>query len=482
MTSPRSSGPDDRFRRQLANLLDTWVEQGLIQPAQRDRLREYYQLDSLPQTAASRFTLVLLLLGAVLVGLGVISFVAANWDAIPRWARALGSLALMVGLQVAGLRLRQQGSPRLGSALLVAGELSLGAAIGLMAQWVQIGGSLAGLFLAWGTGSLAVAYSLFHTPSGVLACLLFALAGMTDLWQGGIHSALDPLYPWLALGLLLPLAYGCRSRWILALALVNFGLALPRLAERWESSGEDLTLWLLLGLAVVWGLGVWHQRHGHWLSRILTGENVQDGEQEQGLDLIPTAEGLALLGLGFLLYVWSFREAWERRFPIAVWDPNPKTPLFGAVDPWAGLSAAGLLLLAGWGWWQGWQAKRSQPVSAWLKDAVVFLSLITLALLLVISNAVSGDLTSRVALAFVAPWILTLLLVGLSAILCWEGLQQGLRGRFWQGLLGLTLVVLTRFFEYETGLLAKSAVLVACGISVIWMGLKVERRIFRNND
>lgn len=469
MTSPRPPGPDERFRRQLADLLDTWVEQGLIQPAQRDRLREHYQLDSLPRTAGSRFALLLLLLGAVLVGLGVISFVAANWDAIPRSARALGSLALMVGLQVAGLRLWQQGSPRLGSALLMAGELSLGAAIGLMAQWVQIGGSLAGLFLGWGLGSLAVAYSLVHTPSGILACLLFALAGITTLWEEGIGSALDPLYPWLALGLLLPLAYGCRSRWILALALVNFGLALQRLAERWDS----WTLWLLLGLAVVWGLGVGHQRHGHWLSRIWTGEEGQGGEQEQGLDLIPTAEGLALLGLGFLLYIWSFRDAWD-------WDPKP-LPLFQAGDPWAGLSAVGLLLLAGWGWWQGWQAKRSQPVSAWLKDALVLISLAALALLLAIRAAVSGNLTSRVALAFVAPWLLTLLLVGLSVILCWEGLQQGRRGRFWQGLLGLTLVVLTRFFEYETGLLAKSAVLVACGIGVIWMGLKFERRIFKSN-
>jgi len=38
--------------------------------------------------------------------------------------------------------------------------------------------------------------------------------------------------------------------------------------------------------------------------------------------------------------------------------------------------------------------------------------------------------------------------------------------------------VLTRFFEYPTGLLAKSAVLVACGIGVISLGLKFERRIF----
>jgi hypothetical protein len=44
--------------------------------------------------------------------------------------------------------------------------------------------------------------------------------------------------------------------------------------------------------------------------------------------------------------------------------------------------------------------------------------------------------------------------------------------------LGLTLVVLTRFFEYPTGLLAKSVALVVCGIGVIWIGLKFERRIF----
>jgi hypothetical protein len=44
--------------------------------------------------------------------------------------------------------------------------------------------------------------------------------------------------------------------------------------------------------------------------------------------------------------------------------------------------------------------------------------------------------------------------------------------------LGLTLVVLTRFFEYQTNLMTKSAVLVVCGIGVIWLGLKFERRIF----
>jgi uncharacterized membrane protein len=49
------------------------------------------------------------------------------------------------------------------------------------------------------------------------------------------------LYPWLTLGLLVPLAYWCCSRWVFALAVVNFGLALQGLAERLGSSFQGLT-------------------------------------------------------------------------------------------------------------------------------------------------------------------------------------------------------------------------------------------------
>ncbi len=489
MTSPRPSGPDDRFRRQLANLLDTWVEQGLIEPTQRERLREYYQLESLNRSAGGRFALVLLIFGAVLVGLGVISFVAANWAGIPRSVRALGCLALMVGLQVSGFQVWQRGSQRLGSTLLLAGELTLGACIGLMAQWFQIGGSPAGLFLAWGVGILAMAYGLRHSLSGVLALILLSLAAVTDLgeWGPGLGLYQSPFYPWLVMGLLFPLAYWCHSRWILAMAVLNLGLALQLLSKGsatfgsvLHSSPEGFTLLHLLGIAAVWGLGLWHQRHWPRLKQILLRESSEElpagreatsellADLEQGLDLAPTAQWLASLGLGFLLYGWSFRFAWADR---------SADPLLFFRDPWALLSGAGLLLLTLWGWWQGWQEKRSQPLSAWLKDAAVLVCLLSLALLLWVSSGVPLDSASGVALAFFAPWIVTLLLLGFSAVLCWEGLQQGLRGRFWQGLLGLTLVVLTRFFEYDTGLLLKSVALVACGIGVILIGLQFERRL-----
>ena len=79
-----------------------------------------------------------------------------------------------------------------------------------------------------------------------------------------------------------------------------------------------------------------------------------------------------------------------------------------------------------------------------------------------------------------AWWGLSLLLTNLglfvlSGAITWQGLQLSQRWRFWLGLLTITIHILTRFFEYETGLLVKSLVLMVCGVGVILAGLKFEQ-------
>jgi hypothetical protein len=71
--------------------------------------------------------------------------------------------------------------------------------------------------------------------------------------------------------------------------------------------------------------------------------------------------------------------------------------------------------------------------------------------------------------------LVNLALFGLAAVITWQGLHLAQRWRFWLGLLTLTLLVLTRFFEYDADLLLKSFALVICGIGVILAGLKFER-------
>ncbi|NEN98818.1 MAG: DUF2157 domain-containing protein, partial [Moorea sp. SIO3I7] len=55
------------------------------------------------------------------------------------------------------------------------------------------------------------------------------------------------------------------------------------------------------------------------------------------------------------------------------------------------------------------------------------------------------------------------------------GLAEGKRGLFWGGMVLLTLQILTRMLEYDTGLLVKSIVLFLCGLGIIGAGLWFER-------
>ena len=268
---------DHTFRRQLAEVLDSWVTEELIEPDQRDRLHSYYQLDTLSASASNRFATVLLSIGGILIGLGIIVFVAANWDGIPPTVRALGALSLMMGLQSLGLYLWQvKGRDRLATASLFIGEMVMGASIGLMAQWFQVSGKSSGLFLAWSLGILAMAYGLRHAPTGALAIILWLIGIITD--QNGTPTWIysPAVIPWVTALVLFPLAYWCRSRWIFVCSSLGWFVALGALAWKMASGNMDydwdelldaylLSMPMLLGAIALWCWSFWHQRNVSWI-------------------------------------------------------------------------------------------------------------------------------------------------------------------------------------------------------------------------
>ncbi|MDJ0555255.1 MAG: hypothetical protein QNJ68_12600 [Microcoleaceae cyanobacterium MO_207.B10] len=75
----------------------------------------------------------------------------------------------------------------------------------------------------------------------------------------------------------------------------------------------------------------------------------------------------------------------------------------------------------------------------------------------------------------IATWVINIEMFLLAAGLIRIGLVQGIRGAFWGGLVLLTLQILSRTFEYNTGLILKSFVLILCGLGVIAAGLWFER-------
>ncbi|GAB4217170.1 MAG: hypothetical protein OHK0012_20960 [Synechococcales cyanobacterium] len=518
----------EQFRQQLAKVLDQWVSEDLISPEQRQRLRDYYQLDQLTQRAGGTFTLILLILGGILIGLGIISFVAANWDMIPRSVRAVVAVGLTLGLQWQGYALwRTAGRwQRLGTALLLVGELALGASIGLVAQWFQVSGHPSGLFLGWGIGVLAVAYGIRHTPSAVLAVLLIAPGYFVYSWERVSWIYHPALLPWWALVIVMPLAYWCRSRLVWFLSVGLLGVGMSRLM--WLSdSGTSFTWGLLLYAALLWGWCGWHQR---WLPRLHLRLRLQGEAEDEvfhGLNFLPITTFMAMVTLLGALYGWSFWFSWRwmTAYELPTLDLLNLLSLWGLVlltmALWLahGQEVSGVLTPDQTRLWQ-----RIHGVLRWVGGLVavaVGLGLIwrqaALPLMWLggISLAMTGLLWIALAL-WISPqmgslermwwrsqalvglaWLtltvlmgtgslwgtaviwVNLMLVLASGAFTWQGLQRGSRWRFWVGLLFLSLTVVTRFFEYDTGLLLKSLALILCGVGVITAGLRFEQMLMQ---
>ena len=178
----------EKFRRQLRHETQLWKAEGLINDSAYQQIADRYQFNSIDSAASNRFVMILIGLGGILLGLGVITFVAANWQQWPRELKIILLLSLFIGLNTAGFYLWQSDPQagrkrRLGEGLLIFGGLSLGANISLMAQMFHLGGSPYGLFLVWGLGILLMAYSLRLVSLGILSILLVGIG----YWSGVSH-------------------------------------------------------------------------------------------------------------------------------------------------------------------------------------------------------------------------------------------------------------------------------------------------------
>jgi len=477
----------DKFRHQLRHELEIWRAEGLIDDSQYEQLAERYQFNTLDTNARNRFIMILLGLGSILIGLGVITFVAANWQELPRSAKVTLLLSLFIGINIAGFYLwrRHDGAQqRFGHGLLILGALILGANMGLMGQMFHISRPFYELLLAWGIGVLAMAYSLRLTSLSVLSIILVLLGYWRFWWNAVLDAWLTSSFldefswssflgqhmPLLVCLMFVLLAYWCRSRWIFALAAIAlvFSLEGNILMSSAQVVSAQFAAWMLaiaftLPAALLWGYD-----DSLWVySNLFQEPNVR----RDRLDLAaissfqPIAHNLALFFLGIVFYISSFYEFWntlsftssEARSPILSWFP--------LLD---------ILILTG------------LAIFEWLRLALLVrnqrlhqsdLTTLVIGIFICVSALVPFWHLSVAPIPVLATFIFNVLLFLLAAGLMREGLAQGERRAFWSGMVLLTLRILTWFLLSATGLAFKSLVFILCGVGVIAIGLWFERYV-----
>lgn len=234
--------------------LEKWLQEGLISKEQQIALQERYPLVSFQSTQ------VILFFASLLIGLGIILLVAANWEEIPRLVRLGLILIVMLLCYASGYYLAyQQGNyPKLGQALLFLGLLSYGAGIWLVGQMYHLSSYNATGLGLWFLGAALMANILRQNLFFVLSIIMLVSANLLDA-DAHETSIVSGLMFYAVYGvLILPYLYKNRTIWNWLMTSAALGIVVLAQCIEYEIS----LLWLLLfpmGAAL---LEKWEERQG----------------------------------------------------------------------------------------------------------------------------------------------------------------------------------------------------------------------------
>ena len=231
-----------RFASRLREEVELWRRDGTVTSEQAQAILARYPADSAGYESARRrqaLVVGLSILGSALVGLGVITFFAANWDEISRGVKLGALLAGVLLAYGAGYLLWQRlGYTDVGIALVLLGCIIFGAGVHLIGQIYHIPVDHPNLTTFWFLGVAPLAYVTRSRPVMILALVLFLVSAGFRLpaWLETVVDA-DAV----VLGAVLYLA--------LAMFLYAIGKAKDRFTG-WEATGG---LFRAIGLLVGFG-------------------------------------------------------------------------------------------------------------------------------------------------------------------------------------------------------------------------------------
>lgn len=421
----------------LYGQLPELVRDGTLDAATAARLRQRY--GDVEQGGRSRAIILFGILGAALIGGGVILLVAHNWEELGRPVRAaLSFLPLLVGQGLAGWTLARRPESvawREGAGTFL--TLAIGGSIALVAQTYHMGGRFEDFLLTWVLLALPVAY----LQRATLPALLYLVGVAT--WAGVTYA---------------PFAHGEAWRFgrylgywgLLALAMPWWLLAIreDRYQPRVALFGWTLALtvpvgfYVSLGDLVVGAAGpVWHA--ALWTTLYLAGAKWWPDAPSTRQQPLRKIGGLGAVAVALVL---TFGDAWK---------------LHSSGAGSAGSYAIGLAWLAA-------------SLALWA-DALRRRDLAPSVL-----GALPVVVGAGYALSSVSPWLAAALLnlyvfaMGVGVLVA--GFRSQRLGMVNSGMMILSALILIRFFDADLGFVARGVAFIVIGAGFLLANLLLLRK------
>ena len=160
-----------RITRQKFNFLKEELsfhkESGHLTEEQVNQMTDGYEVSS----NSLNFMKVILTIGALLVGLGILSFIASNWQVMGRALKLSLIIFSYIGMNI--LSHKTSGNyPKLSESLLLIGVAIYGSGVFLIGQMFHFGGHFTFDFLLWALGILPTAYLLKDKMIFIISIIL----------------------------------------------------------------------------------------------------------------------------------------------------------------------------------------------------------------------------------------------------------------------------------------------------------------------
>lgn len=416
------------------------IAKGVLTQENAQKLRAHYG----EVKVKSGFQLALIvcgILGALLIGLGIILIFAHNWNELSRPLRAGLSLAPLVLGQVltASTILRRRDSLpwNEGSATFL--MIAIGAAIALVSQTYQIPGNATDFLLAWMLLSIPLVYLMNVTvPVLIYIVLLTFWAGNADF--SGEHVLLF---------------------WPLAALVVPY---LWKLLKADRSAVHPLMILWMLSLSLCWATGftLGSAAPGLWVVNysslfalmFLLGTRWFD---ENARMVKNPLQSVGTIGLLVIAYMLSFRPLWEDIGSAHHWQELHLSRFEFAADVFmtAALFVTTLYLLFRLRLYRGYKG---------------------LFMMIPIPAVIAFILNSQGSPVMVPALIFNLYLIALGIVTLSAGLKDESLGTVNLGMLILLVLIVARFFDLDFSFMARGIAFIVCGAGFLLTNLYLLRR------
>lgn len=401
------------------------MQAGIIPQETADKISDYYLNQRTP--SQNRIVIAFGILGAILVGLGIILIIAHNWDEFPRMVKTgFAFLPLVAGQIVCGFTLmKKRGSIAWVESATAFLFFAVGASISLVSQVYNIPGNLTSFLFTW----MLLCLPLIYVMNSSIASLLYLIGITYYACESGYwsHPATESYWYWILLLLALPHFVRLHRKqpegnfmifhnWLVPLSLLT---ALGTVAE----STEELMFIAYMSL-----LGLFY----------LFGSSEFFSEQKRrsnGFFIISSVGTIGMLLAFSFDWFWKMLARSNLRYREVVSSPE--------------FYASAIITLVALGFL--FRQMKNQPLREIKPLGVVFLVFIV--------TFIMG--LSSITLPLI---IINLLALAIGVLTIRSGAQADHLGILNFGLLIITALVVCRYFDSDLSFVAKGILFVSVGL------------------